>query len=185
MVGDQLHAPSRFTPNTHWIGNWVGPTRRSENFWDYWDSKSGPSPKQPYCAILVPSYTKSFYLSLLKLRQINLNSVAFSPQSNYTDWSTDIGRRISVPTSADRSGVALSALLPPPPPLTAVNLSFIDRIRYFFFQVAPHLSSRGWMDPVPYPLLHRKSGSAGNRTRDLRLCGQELCPLDHRDGLMD
>jgi hypothetical protein len=30
-----------------------------------------------------------------------------------------------------------------------------------------HLSSRGWVDPVPDPLLLRKSGSAGNRTRDL------------------
>jgi hypothetical protein len=27
------------------------------------------------------------------------------------------------------------------------------------------LYSRGWVDPVPDPLLHRKSGSAGNRTR--------------------
>jgi hypothetical protein len=29
------------------------------------------------------------------------------------------------------------------------------------------LYSRGWVDPVPDPLLLRKSGSAGNRTRDL------------------
>jgi len=29
------------------------------------------------------------------------------------------------------------------------------------------LTSRGWVDPVPDPLLLRKSGSAGNRTRDL------------------
>jgi hypothetical protein len=34
-----------------------------------------------------------------------------------------------------------------------------------FFQVAPQLYSRGWVDPVPDPLLLRKSGSAGNRTR--------------------
>jgi hypothetical protein len=44
-------------------------------------------------------------------------------------------------------------------------LGFLDRSRYFFFQVAPQLYSRGWMDPVPDPLLLRKSGSAGNRTR--------------------
>jgi hypothetical protein len=36
------------------------------------------------------------------------------------------------------------------------------------------------MDPVPDPLLLRKSGSAGNRTRDLWVCSQELGPLDHR-----
>jgi hypothetical protein len=44
------------------------------------------------------------------------------------------------------------------------NLGLIDRSRYFFFQVAPQLYSRGWVDPVPDPLLLRKSGSAGNRT---------------------
>jgi hypothetical protein len=34
--------------------------------------------------------------------------------------------------------------------------------------------------PVPDPLLLRKSGSAGNGTRDLQDCSQELQPLDHR-----
>jgi hypothetical protein len=34
-----------------------------------------------------------------------------------------------------------------------------------FYQVALHLYSRGWVDPVPDPLLLRKSDSAGNRTR--------------------
>jgi hypothetical protein len=42
---------------------------------------------------------------------------------------------------------------------------FLDRNRYYFFQVAPQLYSRGWVDPVPDPLLLRKSGSAGNSTR--------------------
>jgi hypothetical protein len=42
---------------------------------------------------------------------------------------------------------------------------FLDRSSYFFFQVAPQLNSRGWVDPVPVPLLLRKSGSAGSRTR--------------------
>jgi hypothetical protein len=45
------------------------------------------------------------------------------------------------------------------------NLGFLDRSCHFFFQVAPHLYWRGWVDPVPDPLLLRKSGSAGNRTR--------------------
>jgi hypothetical protein len=44
-------------------------------------------------------------------------------------------------------------------------LGFLDRRRYFFFQIAPQLYSRGWVDPVPDPLLLRQSGSAGNRTR--------------------
>jgi hypothetical protein len=38
------------------------------------------------------------------------------------------------------------------------------------------------VDPVPDPLLLRKSGSAGNRPRDLCFCIQELWPLDHRGG---
>jgi hypothetical protein len=36
------------------------------------------------------------------------------------------------------------------------------------------------VDPVPDPLLLRKSGSAGNRSRDLWICSQELWPLDHQ-----
>jgi hypothetical protein len=46
------------------------------------------------------------------------------------------------------------------------NLGFLDRCCYFFFQVASQLYSRGWVDPVPDPLFLRKSGSAGNRTRN-------------------
>jgi hypothetical protein len=46
-------------------------------------------------------------------------------------------------------------------------LGFLDRSRYFFFQLAPQLYSRGWVDPIPVPLLLRKSGSAGNRTWEL------------------
>jgi hypothetical protein len=61
-----------------------------------------------------------------------------------------------------------------------LNLGFVDQRRYFFIQVAPQLSSRGWVDPIPEPLLLRKSGRAGNRTRDLRICSQTLWPLDHR-----
>jgi hypothetical protein len=36
------------------------------------------------------------------------------------------------------------------------------------------LYSRGWVDPVPDPVLLRKSGSFGNRTQDLWICNQEL-----------
>jgi hypothetical protein len=44
-------------------------------------------------------------------------------------------------------------------------LGFLDRSRYFSFQVAPQLYSRGWVYPVPDALLLRRSDSAGNRTR--------------------
>jgi hypothetical protein len=45
-------------------------------------------------------------------------------------------------------------------------LDFLDRNHYYFFKEVPQLHSRGWVDPVPYSLILRKSGSAGNRTRN-------------------
>jgi hypothetical protein len=48
-----------------------------------------------------------------------------------------------------------------------------------------HLSSRGWVDPVPDPLFLRKSGSAGNRTRNLWIFSRKLWPLDHRGGQLN
>jgi hypothetical protein len=45
------------------------------------------------------------------------------------------------------------------------NLGFLDPSRYFFFQLAPQLYSREWVDHVLDPLLRRKSDGAGNRTR--------------------
>jgi hypothetical protein len=72
-------------------------------------------------------------------------------------------RRLSaklMPTFADRWCCVVSTT-----DLYDRILGFPDRSRYFFFQVAPQLYSRGWLDPVPDPLLIRKSGSAGDRTR--------------------
>jgi hypothetical protein len=66
-----------------------------------------------------------------------------------------------VPTFADRGGVMWLAWRIP----YGCNLGFLDWSRYFFFAVAPQLYSRGWADPVPDPLLLRKSRSAGNWTR--------------------
>jgi hypothetical protein len=82
-----------------------------------------------------------------------------------------------VPTFADR-GVSHGQRNGSPWPL---NLCFLDlEPLLLFIQVAPQLTSRGWADPVPDPLLLRKSGSARNRTRDLCICSQKLWPLDHR-----
>jgi hypothetical protein len=82
-----------------------------------------------------------------------------SPQANYTDRATAACRRnYCQPLRVE--GVEWSAQRIP----TTVNLRFLDRSRYFFIQVAPQLSSRGWVDPVPDPLLLRKSDRAGNRT---------------------
>jgi hypothetical protein len=103
--------------------------------------------------------------------------VAFSPQANYTDRASAACRWTSCQLLRIEGVASWAQRIP-----TAVNLGFIDRSRYFSIQVAPQLSSRGWVDPVPDPLLLRKSGSAGNRTRDLWISSQELWPLDHRGG---
>jgi hypothetical protein len=102
-------------------------------------------------------------------------------QANYPEWATATGLWILVSTFVDR-GVSRGQR---GGTTTAVNLSFLDRSCYFFFQVAPHLSSRAWVYPVPDPLLLRKSRSAGKRTRDLYDCSQKLWPLDDRDGQVD
>jgi hypothetical protein len=104
--------------------------------------------------------------------------VTFSQQANYTNWARASGQRILVPTFADR-GVSRGQLGGKP---NTVNLSFLDRSRYFTFQVAPHLSSGRWVDPVPDPLLLRKSGSARNRIRDLCDCSQKPWPLEQWGG---
>jgi hypothetical protein len=72
-------------------------------------------------------------------------------------------RRLSaklVPTFADRSCHVVIVTDP-----YGGTLGFLDRSRYFFFQVAPQLYTRGWVDPVPDPILLRKYGSDGNRTQ--------------------
>jgi hypothetical protein len=72
-------------------------------------------------------------------------------------------RRLSaklLPTFADRGYRVVSVTDP-----YGRSLGFLDRSRYYLSQVAPQLSSRGWVDPVPEPILLRESGSAGNRTR--------------------
>jgi len=95
------------------------------------------------------------------------------------------GRRRSaklVPTFADR-GVSRGKRNGSPRPLISVYRTWIAT---YFIQVAPQLTSwgsRGWVYPVPDPLPLRKSGSAGNITRDLRICTHKLWPLDHRGGL--
>jgi hypothetical protein len=55
-----------------------------------------------------------------------------------------------------------------------VNLSFLDRSCYFSFRQLLIYSHKGRVDPVPDPLLLRKSGSAGNRTRELWVRSQKL-----------
>jgi hypothetical protein len=59
-----------------------------------------------------------------------INSVALSPRANYTDWATATCRRNLVSTFVDR-GVSRGQR---GRSLTVVNLSFLDRSRYFSFK---------------------------------------------------
>jgi hypothetical protein len=59
------------------------------------------------------------------------------------------------------------------------NLGFIDRRRYFFFQVALQLYSRNRVGPVPDPLPLRKSGSAGIEPVPLDLKPETLTTRPH------
>jgi hypothetical protein len=58
------------------------------------------------------------------------NSVALSSQANYTDWSTATCRRNLVPTFVVRRVTRGQRGGSP----TVVNLSFLDRSRYFSFK---------------------------------------------------
>jgi hypothetical protein len=106
--------------------------------------------------------------------------ISFNPRSLSAEFAILKIMLNLVSTFADRGRRMVSSTDP-----YGRILGFLDRSRYFFFQVAHQLYSRGWVDPVPDPLLLRKSGSAENRTRDLWICSQKLWPLDHRGGRLN
>jgi hypothetical protein len=93
------------------------------------------------------------------LKKLKLNSVAWSARELYRHSDRRLSSKL-VSTFADRGCHVVSVT-------DAYNriLGFLDRSRYCFFRIVPQLYSRGWVDPVPDPLLLIKSGSAGNRTR--------------------
>jgi hypothetical protein len=67
-------------------------------------------------------------LLLLLLTNKQTNTVAFSPQVNYSEWAIAIGRQILVQTFVDR-GVSRGQR---GGTSTAINLNVLDRSRYFF-----------------------------------------------------
>jgi hypothetical protein len=99
-----------------------------------------------------------------------INTTYMTNNKNETPWpeyASDLyrpsDRRLSaklVPTFSDRGCHVVSVA-----DSYGNNLDFLDRSLYLFFQVAPELYSRGWVDPVPDSLFVTKSGGAGNRTR--------------------
>jgi hypothetical protein len=120
-------------------------------------------------------FTAHEQIIIIIIIYIYIHSVASSPQENYTDCATTVAWRISVPKFADLGDVGWWAWRFP----AVVNVCFLDRNRLFSLSSS---FSRGWGDPVPHQLLLRKSGSAGNRSRDGWDCSQAFCPLDRRGG---
>jgi hypothetical protein len=100
------------------------------------------------------------------LQQFNNSDTCFSCRQQYlkTSWPESTSDRSMsakiVPSFAARGCHKISVT-----DLYSCILGFLERSRYFFFQVAPQLYSQGWDDSVPNPLLLRISGSAGNRTQ--------------------
>jgi hypothetical protein len=84
--------------------------------------------------IHVDHESRTVYLTKL---QIKTKLRAFGPRANYADRATAPCWRSCQLLRID--GVAWSEQRIP----TVVNLDFLDRSRYFLFQVAPQLSSRG------------------------------------------
>jgi hypothetical protein len=124
--------------------------------------------------VAVMSQSPSIEIKLRREIKLKTELRGLSSRANCTDqapaayrWSLCQRLRIEVVTwSAWRVAAAV--------------FGFLDRNRYFLFQVASQLYSWGWVDPVPDPLLLGKSSRAGNRTRELWSCSQELWSLDHR-----
>jgi hypothetical protein len=102
----------------------------------------------------------SYHFALISLIKTKTKLHGLSPRANYTDRETAACWRSDCQL-VRIEGATWSAWRIP----TAVFSVFLDRSRYFFFQVAPQLYSRDWVDPVPDPLLYFFFGSAGNRTR--------------------
>jgi hypothetical protein len=76
------------------------------------------------------------YVLMLKILITKLRG--FSPEANYTDRAAAACCMKLVLTFADRGCRVVSSANP-----YGRNLGFLDRSRYFFFQVVPQLYSRG------------------------------------------
>jgi hypothetical protein len=125
--------------------------------------------KTGFCLVQIQFWT-GFKVCLLTINQ------SINQQSSGATALQGLGRQSSrhrpaklVTTSTDR-GVSRGQRNGSPRPLISVYRTWIAT---YFIQVAPQLTSRGWVHPVPDPLPLRKSGIAGNRTRDLCVCSQK------------
>jgi hypothetical protein len=96
---------------------------------------------------------RNFELEVGHIQTKQTNSLAFSPQANYTDWVTATCRRNLLPTIADR-GVSRGQRGGSP---TVVNLSFLDRAHSNIFILCQRAAD--------FATLHTTDFNQGIRTR--------------------
>jgi hypothetical protein len=125
-------------------------------------------PCRTFCSLFITADTYS--------TTIYINSVAWVRERTIPTDDSRLSAKL-VPTFADRGCHVVSVTDP-----YGRILAFLDRSRYFFFQVAPRLYSRGWVDHVPDSLLLRKSCSAANRIRASGSVARNSWLLGHRGG---
>jgi hypothetical protein len=143
--------------------------------WPAWPASCRPTPGETPVPLLVVKLaqrkmtTDNRYTIMANKKKLH----GLSPWANYTDRATAACQRsdCQLLQVKDATWSAWQILRP--------YSRFSRQEPLLFYQVAPQLYSRGWVDPVPDPLLFF-SGSAGNRNPSLRICSQGLWPLDHR-----
>jgi hypothetical protein len=130
-------------PDTHWIRGLTGPQDRCEVSWPYWNTLAVKLVASLYTDCAMPAhYTHTHTHTHTHIHCPWLESASELYRPGDRRMSTKL-----VPTFADRECHVVSVT----DPYNRV-LEFPGRSRYFFFQVAPQLYSRGWVDPVPDPL---------------------------------
>jgi hypothetical protein len=108
------------------------------------------------CEYVIPSQSSSSLGRVLYIYiYIYIKLHGLSPRANYNNRATAACRRSDCQQRVPR-GQRDGSLRP--------YSRFSRQEPLLFYQVAPQLYSRGWVDPVPDPLLFI-SGNAGNRTR--------------------
>jgi hypothetical protein len=118
----------------------------------------------PWCALVV-----CLYPNCVRLRKWNMTYKPnklhdLSQREIYTDQTTAACWRSDCQLFADRGCHVVNVKDP-----YGRILGFLDRSLYFSSKVAPQLYSRGWVDPVPDPVLLRKSGSPQSNSGPLDL----------------
>jgi hypothetical protein len=112
-------------------------------------------------AVRFSDVAKLTTLTPLKINKIN--SVASVRKRTIPTERPPLVSEVSASFFADRGCQEVSVTNP-----YGSILGFLDGSRYYFFQVAPQLYSRGWVDPVPELLFFSCSARESNpRPQDL------------------